>query len=103
MYSVWCRSHVQEIILQKHMFGWPLKLILGFFTFLAINQNIHTQLCINVKTHHCHMNYFKLDYSSFFHLNLFQVNVICKSSPMKILESFFLFLEPQMWISLGVK
>jgi hypothetical protein len=27
--------------------------------------NIHTQLCMNVKTHHHHMNYFKLKYSIF--------------------------------------
>jgi len=25
---------------------------LGFSTFLALNQNIHTQLCMNVKNHH---------------------------------------------------
>jgi hypothetical protein len=39
------------------MFSYPLKFILGFsriFTFLTINQNIHTQLCMNVKIHHCH-------------------------------------------------
>jgi hypothetical protein len=29
MSSFRCRSHVQEIILQKNMFGCPLKLILG--------------------------------------------------------------------------
>jgi hypothetical protein len=34
---------------------------LGFSTFMAINQNIHTQLCMNVKSRHCHMNYLKLD------------------------------------------
>ncbi len=33
---------MQEIILQKIMFGHPLKLILGCFVFLALNQNIHT-------------------------------------------------------------
>jgi len=33
--------------------------------FLAINQNIDTQLYLNVKTHHNHMNYFELDYSIF--------------------------------------
>jgi hypothetical protein len=56
-----CKSHVQEIILPKNIFGCPLKLILGFFAFLAINKNIHIQLCMNMKTHHCHMNYFKLE------------------------------------------
>jgi hypothetical protein len=31
-------SHVHEIILPKNMFGCPLKLILGVFAFLTINQ-----------------------------------------------------------------
>ncbi len=26
-----CKSHVKEINMVKNMFGWPLKLILGFF------------------------------------------------------------------------
>ncbi len=43
----------QEIILPKTMFGCPLKLILGilgFFTFLVINQNyIQPQLCMHVQ------------------------------------------------------
>jgi len=65
MFSFKCKSHVQEIILRKNMFGSPLKFILGFSMFLIINQNIHTQLCMNVKTHHHHMNYLKLNYSIF--------------------------------------
>jgi hypothetical protein len=32
------RSHVQEIILPKTMFGCLLKLILGFFMFLALTK-----------------------------------------------------------------
>jgi hypothetical protein len=71
-----CKSHVYEIILPKNMFGCPLKLILGFFTILVINQNIHTQLCVNVKTHYCHMNYFKSMTNQFFSLNFFQLNII---------------------------
>jgi hypothetical protein len=47
------------------MFGCPLKLILGIFVFMAINTNIHAQLCTNVKTNHHHMNYLKLDYLIF--------------------------------------
>jgi hypothetical protein len=43
----------QEIMLPKTMFGCPLKLnlgILGFSTFLAINQNyIKPQLCMHVE------------------------------------------------------
>jgi hypothetical protein len=50
-----CTSHVQEIIFPKNMFGCSLKLMLGFslklFAFLAINQNIYIQLCMNVKIH----------------------------------------------------
>jgi len=38
-------------------------------TFLVVNQNIHTQLHLNVKTHHQHMNYFKLE-NSIFSLNV---------------------------------
>jgi hypothetical protein len=65
MSSFRCK-HVHEIILLKNTFGYPLKLILGFYMFLAINQNIDTQLiCMNVKTHHHDMNYLKLDYSNF--------------------------------------
>jgi hypothetical protein len=30
------RSHVQEIILPKNMFGCPLKLILGFFGIFCV-------------------------------------------------------------------
>jgi hypothetical protein len=48
----------------KNMFGSPLKLISGFstiFAFLDINQNMHKQLCMNVKTHHYHINYLKLN------------------------------------------
>jgi hypothetical protein len=37
MLSFRCRSHVQEINMPKDMFGCPLKLILGLFTFLALN------------------------------------------------------------------
>jgi hypothetical protein len=37
MSSFKCRSHVQETILSKNMFSCPLKLILGFFTFMALN------------------------------------------------------------------
>ncbi len=31
------RSHVKEINMPKNMFSCPLKLILGFFAFLALN------------------------------------------------------------------
>jgi hypothetical protein len=60
------KSYVEKIILPKNMFGCPLKLNLGFSMFLTINQNINTQLCVNVKIHHYHMNDLKLNYSIFF-------------------------------------
>jgi hypothetical protein len=66
MSSLRCRSHVQEKILPKNMFGSPFLEFWGISIFLAINQNIHTQLCMNVKTHQCHMHYLKLDYSIIF-------------------------------------
>ncbi len=33
MFNFKCKSHVQEIILRKNMFGSPLKSILGFSMF----------------------------------------------------------------------
>jgi len=68
MSSLRCNSHVHEIILPKNMYGCPLKLLLGFLKnmFVAINENIHAQLGMNVKIHHHHMKYFKLNYSIFF-------------------------------------
>jgi hypothetical protein len=65
MFSFRCRSHVKEMNMPKNMFGYPLKLILGFFAFLALNYNIHKQLYMIVKNHHERMNYLKLDYSIF--------------------------------------
>jgi hypothetical protein len=57
----WGASHMckkkscQKTCLVVH---WNFFLeFLGIFVFLVINKNIHTKLCMNVKTHHCHMNY----------------------------------------------
>ncbi len=36
MSSFRCKSHVQEIILPKNMFGCPLKPMLGFFRIFGI-------------------------------------------------------------------
>jgi len=58
-------SHVQEIILLENIFDCPFKLILGFSTFMAINQNIDTQLCTHMKNYHHKMNYFEMEYSIF--------------------------------------
>ncbi len=68
MFSFRCRSHVQEKILSKNMFNCPLKLIYGIsrnFCIFYYKPKYCMQLCINVKTHHQHMNYLKLDYSIF--------------------------------------
>jgi len=69
---------VRNNLAKKHV--WlSIETHFGIFYVLAINQNIDTQLCIHVKNHHHRMNYFKLKPFNFFHLNLFQLNVICKS------------------------
>jgi len=60
-----CRSHVQEVSLPKNMFLLYIETHFGIFIFLVVNQNIYTQLCMNVKTHHRHMNYFNLNNSIF--------------------------------------
>jgi hypothetical protein len=49
----------------KKMLGRFLKLILLFFAFMLVNQNIHAQLFTYLKNHCRHMNYFILDYSNF--------------------------------------
>jgi len=71
-------THVKETILQKHMFSCPLKLILGFSLFLALNQNIHTQLCMDVKIIFNKHELFYIGLITFCHLNLFHANGICK-------------------------
>jgi hypothetical protein len=37
MSSIRCRSQEKEINMPINMFGCPLKLILGFFAFMALN------------------------------------------------------------------
>jgi hypothetical protein len=93
MSSFRCITHVQEIILPKNMFGCQLKLInwdfLGFFTLLAVNQNVDSQLCMDVKTHHLHMNYLKLDYLIFFIKFVSNKMLFAKSNPTNVLKSSF--------------
>jgi hypothetical protein len=81
MSSFRCESHVQEIILPKNMFGYPLNLILGFFRIFYI-------FCIKLKCsytimYECEKSPLthELSYTELFkfsHLFLFHVNVICK-------------------------
>jgi hypothetical protein len=48
-------------IMQKNMFS-SFQPILTFFVFFTCNQNIDTQLCTHVKSHHHHMKYVILDH-----------------------------------------
>jgi len=81
MFSSRCRSHVQEIIMLKNMFGCPLKLILGFSRIFFISSiklkysyTIMNDCEKSPITHE--LSYIEL--FNFFHLSLFHVYVICK-------------------------
>ncbi len=80
MSSFRCRSHVHEILLPKKMFGWPLKLILGFLGIFYI---------FGIKPKYSYKIMYKCEESplphesyigplNFLHLSLFHVNIICK-------------------------
>jgi hypothetical protein len=81
MFSSRCKSHVQEIILPKNVFGCPLKFILGFLRIFCI---------YGIKPNYSYTNIYErgklpLTYELFYiglfnfsHLNLFHVIVICK-------------------------
>jgi len=72
MSSFRCRSHVHETILPKNMFGSPLKLTWDFFISSIKPKYSYTIMfeCENSPLTHGLFN--------FFHLSLFNVNVICK-------------------------
>jgi hypothetical protein len=82
MSSFGCRSHVHEILLPKNMFGWPLKLTLGFFEIFYI---------LGIKPKYSYKIMYKCEKSplthelsyigplNFLHLSLFHVNIICKN------------------------
>ncbi len=118
MSSFRCKSHVQEIILRKNMFGCPLKLILGFlgifYVFSYKPKYSYTIMyeCENSPLSH---ELFQIELFNFSHLNLFQINVFVKSSLTKILKFFFVFFgypnhEPfwlfchkcGVWLKLGI-
>jgi hypothetical protein len=97
MFSFRCRSHVKEIILPKNMFGCPLKLILGFYGIFCISgiqpkysYKIMYECEKSLLTHE--LSYIGL--FNFFHLSLFHINVIIKSSFKKSLSLVFLFQYP---------
>jgi hypothetical protein len=95
---VWSASHMcKKKYCQKTclVIRWNSFLkFMGIFAFLAINKNIHTQLCMNVKlTTATSIN---LNWTNqFFSLKFVQVNVICKKQPHKNpwVVFFFFFIK----------
>ncbi len=81
MFSFRCKSHVQEIILLKNMFGCPLKLILGFFGIFCISSiKLKYSYTIMYECEQSPLTH-ELSYIGLFnfsHLSLFHVNVMCK-------------------------
>jgi hypothetical protein len=80
-FSFRCKSHVQEIILPKNMFGCSLKLILGSFGVFGIfgiklkySYTIMYECEKSPLTHE--LSYIGL--FNFSHLSLFHVNVLFK-------------------------
>jgi len=69
-------------IAKKHVWLLIETYKLGFSrTLLAINQNVDSQLCMDVKTHHLHMNYLKLDYLFFLIKFVSNKMLFAKSTP----------------------
>ncbi len=66
----------------------------AFSMFLLANQNIHAQLCTNVKNHNHHMNYLILDYSiSHTRICLMEMLFVVTSSK-NVLKFFSFFWYP---------
>jgi len=81
MFSFRCGSHVQEIILLKNMFGYPFKLILGFFRiFYIFGIKLKYSYTIMYECEKSSLTHelFYIGLFKFSHLSLFHVNVICK-------------------------
>ncbi len=78
MSSFICRSHVQEIILPKNMFGCPLKLILGIFYISSIKPKYSFTIMYECEKSPLTHELLYIGLFNFSHLNLFHVNVICK-------------------------
>jgi hypothetical protein len=55
-------SHVQEIIMQKNMFDYPQKLILTFFVFLFVNENINAQFGLTFEKSHRRIKFFSCEW-----------------------------------------
>jgi hypothetical protein len=81
MSSFRCRSHVQDIILPKNMFGCPLKLILryfGIFCIFSIKLKYSYTIMYECEKSPLTRELSSIGYSNFSHLRLFHVNVMCK-------------------------
>ncbi len=97
MSSFRCKSYVQEIILPKNMFDCPLKLILGFFWIFyisSIKPKYSYTIMYECEKSPLKHELFCIGLFIFFHLSLFDVNIICKKWLKKVLKSFFPFLVP---------
>ncbi len=81
MFSFKCKSHVKEINMPKNMFGCPLKLILGFsriFCIFGIKLKYSYTIMYDCEKSPSTHELFDIRLFNFSHLNLFDVNVICK-------------------------
>jgi hypothetical protein len=93
MFNFRCRSHVQEIILPKNMFGYLLKPILkflGIFYISSIKLKYSFTIMYDYEKSLLTNELFYIELFNFSHLNLFHVNVV-KSNSQKCLSVFFFF------------
>jgi hypothetical protein len=95
-----CKSHVQEIILPKTIFGYPLKLILeifGIFYVPSIKPKYSYTITYECEKSPLTHELFYIGLFNFCQSNLFHINVTCKKQVSKVLKSFFFpFLVPQL-------
>jgi len=78
MSSFRCRSHVQEIILPKHMFDYTLKTHFGIFCISSIKLKYSYTIIYECEKSSLTHELFYIGLFNFSHLSLFHVNVICK-------------------------
>jgi hypothetical protein len=64
--------------MSKNMFGYPLKVILGFFAFLALILNNSYAIMYDCEKSPLTRELSYIGLFNFSHLSLFHVNVICK-------------------------
>ncbi len=106
MFNFRCKSHVQEIISPKNMFGYLLKLILRFFGisyFSSIKLKYAYTIMYDYEKSPLTNELSYIGLFNFSHLNLFHVNVI-KSNSQKSLSVLFLFWYPNReWTRLWIR